>query len=207
MKNPTRTAFFRLAVLAGCIVLTACSTPTRRESRALYDLGPLPAQPVAAPAAALPAISIAEVQAPAWLETPAMYFRLGYADRHQPQPYANSRWTMPPAQLFGQRLKARVAQAGGVVLAASDGATNVPVLRVEAEEFIHSFDSPEQSSGRITVRASVFTGRTWVAQRTFSRQVRAPSADATGGADALAAASDAVIADMMSWLAGLPLKK
>jgi hypothetical protein len=39
------------------------------------------------------------------------------------------------------------------------------------------------------------------------KQMPAATADATGGVDALADASDAVIADMMKWLAQLPLKR
>jgi cholesterol transport system auxiliary component len=53
----------------------------------------------------------------------------------------------------------------------------------------------------------VLNGRRLLAQKTFTRQAPAPTADASGGARALADASEAVIADMVTWLAGLPLKK
>lgn len=213
---------FSIALLLaiGAAGLSGCAT--RTDSTTLYDLGPLRAEPIGnetagtaagttagAPVAAprLPALSVAEVNAPAWLDSPLMFFRLNYANDQQPRAYANSRWTMAPTQLFGQRLKSRLAQAGGIVLPATDGAANVPLLRVEADDFTQTFDSPAHSSAQIALRATVFNARTMTAQKTFVKQVAAPSADAAGGARALAEASDALIADMIAWLAALPLPK
>lgn len=186
-------------LLAGCV--TSHTTPMT-----LYDLGPVRAGADAAQAG-LPPIAVAEVQAPTWLESRAMYYRLAYADALQPRPYATSHWTMPPAALFGQKLKLRLAQAGGVVLAASDGAANVPVLRIEADDFTQTFASARDSSAQVALRASLFNGRLLIAQKTFTRRVAAPSADAAGGAAALAGASDALIDDMIAWLAQLSIKK
>lgn len=193
-------AILSIAALAGC----ATDKP---QNAALFDLGPLPAVQQSASPSTLPAVSVAEVAAPVWLDTQLMYYRLSYANDQQPRPYADSRWSMPPAQLFGQRLKARIAQSGGIALSASDGASNIPLLRIEADEFTQNFDSATQSKARIAMRASVFNGRALIAQKTFIQQVAAPSPDATGGARGLALASDAAINDMLAWLAGLPLKK
>jgi len=93
------------------------------------------------------------------------------------------------------------------VLPASDGAINIPLLRIEADDFTQVFDNSAHSSARVAMRASVFQGRALVAQKTFIRQSPAPTPDASGGVRALADASDAMITEMMSWLAGLPLKK
>jgi cholesterol transport system auxiliary component len=206
MKIPIRIAVLLLTVLA-CTMPGGCAIKGA-ESLTLYDLGLLRASSqdnAAAPA--LPPISIAEVNAPAWLDSPMMFFRLAYANDQQPRPYGTSRWSMPPAQLFAQRLKSRIGETGGVVLSASDGAINVPVLRIAADDFTQIFTTPGQSVVQISVRASMLNGRTLVAQKTFMKQVPAPTADASGGVRALADASDAVIMDMMNWLAGLPLKK
>jgi cholesterol transport system auxiliary component len=207
MKKSIRLLIIMLAIpLAGFLGGCAGIQP-EKEQRTLYDFGMLPpAQNVAAPSA-LPPLSIAEVSAPPWLNTRLMYYRLAYANDQQPHPYANSRWSMPPSELFGQRLRARIGQAGGVVLSTSDGATNVPTLRIEADDFTQIFTSPQQSIVRVNVRASVLNGRTLAAHKTFTREVAAPTPDADGGARALADASDAIITDMMHWLAGLPLKK
>jgi cholesterol transport system auxiliary component len=122
-------------------------------------------------------------------------------------PYAHARWNAPPAQLFVQRLKARIARSGGTVLPAADGAINIPLLRIDTDDFTQIFTSPGSSVGQVALRVSVFQGRTLVAQKSILKEVAAPSADAAGGAKALMDASDAAITDIMSWLAGLPLKR
>jgi cholesterol transport system auxiliary component len=160
--------------------------------------------PSGKPAPSLPPISIADIGTPGWLDSTMMFFRLNYANDQQPRPYANSRWIMPPMQLFEQRLKSRIAQAGGAALPASAGAADVPVLRIEADDFTQSFSAPGQSVAQVGLRAAVFNGRALVAQKSFLQRVPAPSADAVGGARALATASDAVITEMMAWLASLP---
>lgn len=194
-----------LIVLAcsGCTLIGAGASKT--DSLSLYDLGPLPA--AASNNAAPLALSIAEVNTPSWLDSPMMYYRLIYTNEQQPRAYAGSRWAMPPGQLLSQRLKARLAQAGGVAVAASDGAANLPLLRIDADDFTQSFDSPTQSKGHLALRASLFDGRKLVAQKTFVQQAPALSADAAGGAKALANATDAAIADMMRWLTATATKK
>ena len=190
------------ALLLCCLLLAGCTSPVKRQAE-LFDLG------LATPAAnmpALPPMALAEVSTPEWLDSPAIFYRLAYDGARQPRPYANSRWSMPPAQLFAQRLKARMGQAGGTLLSASDGATGIPVLHLEADEISQVFDSPEQSAGMVAMRLSVLNGRRLLGQKSFVRRVPASSANAAGGVDAIAAASDAVIADMLQWLASLELR-
>lgn len=203
MKKTIR--HFLMPVLMASALVTGCAT--RQESMTLYDLGPLRGAQNSPPSPVLPPLSVAEINAPAWLDNQMMFYRLAYVNDQQPRPYATSRWNTPPTQLFVQRLKSRIGQAGGVVLSASDGASNVPVLHIEADDFTQVFDNPGQSNAHVRMRASVLNGRALLAQRTFTRQAPAPTADASGGARALADASEAIIADMMTWLAGLPLKK
>jgi cholesterol transport system auxiliary component len=205
MKKISR-ALPLVLVMLGSGLLGACATG-QQASLAFYDLGSTHTARAVAPAAGLPPLAIAEIDAPAWLDSPIMYYRLSYANDHEPRPYAGSRWNTPPAQLFAQRLKSRMGQAGGAVLSASDGATNVPVVRIETDEFMQRFDSPGQSSAQVTMRVAVLNNRTLVAHRTFSKQVAAQSADAAGGVRALSEASDAAITEIIAWLAGLPLKK
>jgi cholesterol transport system auxiliary component len=188
-----------------------CAIGKRAQSATEYDLGPSPVAIAAPPTQTAlpmpPAISLAEVLAPVWLDTPMMYYRLAYINDLQPRQYGGSRWTMPPAQLFAQRLKSRLAQSGSAVLSASDGASNVPLLRLEADDFTQNFSSPGQSVGRVAIRASLFNVRTLIAYKSFAAERTAATADANGGALALAAASDAVIADIAAWLSQVPLKK
>ncbi|GIZ50742.1 lipoprotein [Noviherbaspirillum aridicola] len=192
-----------LLLAACCALLSACAGAPQRPT--LYDLGPLPAHARQA-LPALPPVAVAAVAAPPWLDSNRMFYRLNYDQPQQPLPYANARWTMSPAQLLLQRIKARIADAGGAPLAAAEGALNVPVLRLETDDFSQVFDSREASRGQVSLRASVYRGRTLLAHKSFARQVPAPSADAGGGAAALAAATDAVTGDLIAWLGTLPLK-
>ena len=190
-----------IALLLACLLFSGC-TSMKKPQPGLFDLG---LAPPAATIPALPALALADVDTPEWLDSPAIFYRLNYASQHQPRPYANSRWSMPPAQLFAQRLKSRIVQGGGTLLSASDGAAGVPVLRLEAEEFSQVFASAGQSDGLVAMRLSVLDGRRLLGQKSFLRRAPAPSADVEGGVAALAAASDAVIADMLQWLASLGL--
>jgi cholesterol transport system auxiliary component len=193
--------------LLAAVLLTACST-TRSDSRStLFDFGLLPAAQPGEATTSLPPLAIADANTPSSMRGGTMTYRLAYANAQQPQPYVHSRWSAPPAQLFVQRLKARIARAGGTALPASDGAVNVPTLRIDADDFTQIFDSPGNSVGQVSLRVAVFQGRNLVAQKSFTRQAPAPSPDAAGGAKALAEASDAAISDILSWLAGLPLKR
>lgn len=205
MTNMTR-IFFLALTFAGGMLLSGCATDTV-ESRSQYDLGTLRPQPANATPLTLPAVSVADVKAPAWLDSERMFYRLSYANDQQPRSYANSQWTTPPAQLFIERLKSRLAQSGGVVVSASDGAVNVPTLRVEVDDFSQVFDSASRSNAHIAVRAALYDGRFLREQKLFVQQLPATSADASGGAAALATASDAIINEMAVWLANLPPKK
>lgn len=187
------------------MLLAAGCVGNQSSPATLYDLGPLGTrQTTTIPS--LPPVAVAEVQGPGWLDSTLIFYRLNYSNEQQPKPYARARWTMPPTQLLLQQVKARIAQVGGVAVAASHGATNVHVLRIEADEFTQHFDAPGSSTAQVGLRASVYKGRTLVAHKGFARQAPAPSADAEGGAKALAAASDAAITDLMMWLGTLDLK-
>jgi cholesterol transport system auxiliary component len=166
---------------------------------------PLPAASVApASEGSMASIVVADVSGPASLDTQRMFYRLLYADARQSRPYAYNTWAVTPLQLMSQRLKARIAQAGVKVVSTTDAAGGLPLLRLEADEFSQNFDSATQSSASVTMRASVFRNHKLVDQRTFNRTARAPSADAAGGASALAESTDGVAADILAWLATMP---
>ena len=193
-------------MLAGCAAQGPLPT--------LYDFGPVPAAPAnaaapgaAAPGAAappLPTLVIADASGPSWLDSTHMYYRLLYADAQQSRAYAYNHWNATPLQLLSARLKSRIAQAGVKVLAATDAPASATLLRIEVDDFSQNFDAAAHSSGQITLRASLFRGHRLLDQKTFARNMAAPSADAPGGARALAAACDAIAADLLAWLATLP---
>lgn len=203
MTSPTSHPVFKLAstVLLLALSLAGCAT---KSSNAVYDFGPLPAASTATAPAALPALVVADVTGPASLDNNRMYYRLLYADAQQSRPYAYNAWSVTPLQLLSQRLRARMAQAGVKVLATTDAAVGMPLLRLEADDFSQNFDSQAHSSGQISLRASLFRNHRLVDQKTFTRSTDAGSADAAGGARALAASSDAIANDILAWLAALP---
>lgn len=192
-----------LPVLACAAILSGCAASKATHPTA-FDFGPLPAVQGAPATPALPALVVADVSGPASLDSQRMYYRLLYADAQQARPYAYNSWNVTPLQLMTQRLKARIAQSGVKVLGTQDAGAGLPLLRIEADEFSQNFSSATQSTASISVRASLFRAHRLVDQRTFSRSTPAPSADAPGGAQALASGTDAVAADILAWLATLP---
>jgi cholesterol transport system auxiliary component len=211
LKNP-------LAGLLAAICLAGCGAlPDKPARAALYDFGPgLAAPPAPAASAtgsaprALPMIALAEVDANSRLDGTQLLYRLGYADANELRPYGQSRWSQPPAQLLRQRLREGLS-AGHTVLGPEESATIARTegrlpdsLRVTLEEFSQYFESPGRSVGLVRVSATLTRnqpgGDRVLAQRTFTARQPAPTADGPGGVKALAAASDAVVAELVAWV-------
>jgi cholesterol transport system auxiliary component len=198
------------AALTGTLVITficgallsGCAAPASRV--AVYDFGPGATQPVPTNRMApLPALLLADVQAAAALDSTALLYRLAYADARQLRPYAQARWSMPPAQLLRQRLRELLGQRRSVLSATDPVPPGTLVLRLELEEFSHLFSTAQASAGLLRVRATL--GRSGMparllAQTSFVQQQPSASADAAGGALALAQATDALQPQLEAWL-------
>ncbi len=194
-------ALLGAALLLGCAVL-----PDKPARPTVYDFGPGPLSLASAAPGQLPSISLDEVQAPTALDSSAMLYRLAYADASELRPYAQARWSMPPAQLLRQRLRdALEAQRPVLAGAGSAGSAGGLLLRVELEEFVHLFESPDKSAGLVRLRASLIRldprGAQLLAQRRIVALRPAASQDAPGGVRALAAASEAAVQELAQWLA------
>lgn len=199
--------FTRLLALCFAVSLAACGSASRTPVNQ-YDFGTLPDAGVApAVPSSLPAIVIPDVTGPAWLDTQTMVYRLNYSDPLQARPYAGSRWSSTPLQLITQRLKSRIAQSGARVLSTTDAAAGQLLLRIEVDDFSHTFDSGMRNVGSVVMRASLFDGRKFIDQKTFVRKTPSTSADAAGGVRALAASTDAVAADIIAWISSLPIHR
>ena len=205
------------------MVLGGCTLPKPTGTPLVYDFGPGAVQtPATSRTAELPPLELSTMQAGAALSSSAVLYRLAYADAQQLKPYTLARWSMPPAQLIGQRLREQLGQhrpivAPGEIIqvnpvrqAASAQAPLVrpaPLLnlRLELEEFSQLFEAPDASTGLLRLRATVLkrstAGETLLAQRSFIVQQNAPTPDASGGVRALTAATDQAIAEIESWLA------
>jgi cholesterol transport system auxiliary component len=163
-----------------------------------YDFGPMPA---GKPAQGLnQALLVYDVNAPGWLDSPSIYFRLAYQDAARPQAYADSRWVGSPADLIGGRIRARLAAAGkGGIVHPGDGTRASYALRVELDEFIQVFDAPGKSRAVVRLRATVLGKSALIAQKSFEVERSAATPDAEGGVRALIAASDEALDQLVAW--------
>jgi cholesterol transport system auxiliary component len=185
-----------------CLLPGCSSLPSAPVRPAVYDFGPGALTASATTNPALPPIVLQEVRAPPALDSAAVLYRLAYADPQQLRPYAQARWSMPPAQLVRQRLRESLSLKRAVV---DPGESSVPLtLRVELQEFSQLFDTAQASSGLVRLRATLIEVKggadRLVAQQVFVVQRPAASPDAPGGVRALMAASEAAVEEIGAWL-------
>ena len=200
------------------LTVTGCAAPRLADSVAVYDFGPGNSQ---APTVSAPAgrstLLLSAPMASVALEGSAVLYRLGYADAQQLKPYTLARWSAPPAQLIGLRLRQRLSQqravlAPGELLQSSQPQANQPPcasallhLRLELEEFSQLFDSPNTSHALLRLHATLTqrsaSSETLLAQRSFNLPRPAPTPDASGGVRAMTATADALVLELETWLA------
>jgi cholesterol transport system auxiliary component len=192
---------FLLSILSVvAMTFSACSlVPEKREPPTVFDLGPQNTATAFAPVINA-TLLIPTVSASPWLDNTNIYYRLNYKDASRPEVYAQNHWTMSPALLFTERLRARFAAASRGVVTAQDGAKADYALRIELEDFSQSFDDAQRSKVSVRLRASLVdvTTRALHAQRSFIMEKPA-APNAPGAAQSLASASDAAIEALIAW--------
>lgn len=188
-----------LAIMLAFSVLGACSYKSGNVRPSThYDLGIAPAissNPINAN------LVLVDVEAPQWLQRRGLLYRLVYRNNQQLQPYANSSWIAPPPELLSTRL--RQFFTNGKVSAPEDRTRADYLLRVELESFEQQFMSPSSSSALVRAKATLVNTleRRVYAQKTFALEEPAPTADAAGGAAALASASNTLARQIRDWAA------
>ena len=186
------------------LLLAACSLgPTSRETPATYDLGAPRSYAAGAPRIHA-SLLVHNVAAPGWLDTQGIVYRLNFQDAARQQTYAGSRWAASPAVLLTQRLRGRLAAArDGGVIGVADSARADYLLRVELEDFSQVFDAADVSRAVVIARASLIdvSRRALHAQKSFTIEHAAPSANAEGGVRSLTAAGDELIEAVTAWAA------
>jgi len=210
-QPPRRRAALALAG-AAVLALSACSAlPDRPTRPTLYDFGPGPIAPQASDRRApLPTLVLGAIEPVGVADTTALHYRFVYTNAQQLRPYALARWSMPPSQLVRQRLREVLGQRRAV-LSEDDSAAlqrtggRAPrILRLQLEEFSQVFTAPGDSVGVLRLRATLVDntagGERLIAQRQLVVQRPATTADAPGGARALAAATDAAAEEISAWL-------
>lgn len=179
----------RLPILCALalLVTAGCGSNPQQAEPAAYDLGT--ATVVWQPAGLV--IGSVVVQAPAWLDTTAVSYRLLYAGDMRRNAYAESRWTAPPADLVEHALSRQTPAAGGGC-----------GLRLDIDELVQVFDTPQASRTILDVRASVLApaGDAVLTRKAFSVARPAPTADARGAVAGAAAAVQALGAQLGAWL-------
>ena len=208
----------RAAALSSCVLaLAACSAlPTPPIQFTRYDLGltdtTVPMATASAPSVAPPPLVFAEVQTPAGADnSTAMQYRLNYADNQELRAYQAARWSMPPAQMLEQRLRTRLALERPVLSEKDNLSANpndqrpLGLLRLEMVEFSQVFDSASSSQAVVRVRASLIAqdrrgGNVLLGQKLLAVQTPAATADAAGGARAMATSVNRLAIDLSNWL-------
>jgi cholesterol transport system auxiliary component len=191
--SPIRAA----ALLLSCLALAGClGGPRSANEIARYDFGP---QPVPSSDWGRIAVRHVEVKAPSWLDTPALQYRLLFADAAQRHSYSSSRWSAPPAELVEASLRRQILSRQDP--AAKGGCS----LRIALDEMVHAFAGPQRSEGVVDWQASLAApaGNRVLARQRFTAAAPAPSADARGGVDAMSRATNLAIEDMRQWLLSL----
>lgn len=200
-KRPYSAALPRLGRLsltwAVAMLLVSCATPQAPALKAVYDFGPVIHPQPAQTSVRKNTLALPELETSGSLDSPALLYRLQYADAHQLRPYAQARWSVPPAHLVRLRLRDALA-AQGPVAGYEGGASDV--LRVDLDEFSHVFESAEKSSGVIRLRVSLLRQDRLTAQTVVLASAPAPSQDAAGGVRALTAATDEAVRQLVVWL-------
>jgi cholesterol transport system auxiliary component len=210
MKTIAAKSYFtgaRALICLSALALGGCMALQPKPRATVYDFGPGPVATAASTRMApLPTLVLADTEASAALDSTAVLYRLAYSDAQQLRPYSLARWSMTPAQLLRQRLHDQLGQRRAVLNAAQGVVADKPamVLHLELDEFSQLFETAQQSSGLVRLRATLGQGgqgsQRLVAQRSFIVQRPAATADAAGGVRALTEASDAVIAEIAQWL-------
>ena len=184
----------RCFVLLAALLLSACVGGAGNSVPSVtYDFG-LPVARLAV-GGTWPGLSL-EVRSPSWFDSTNVDYRLAYADPLTRRQYVGSRWAGAPAQLIAQRLRQQL----GVLSATANSATDC-LIRVELQEFSQVFDSPQSSRGVLTASVSLIDGkRRVVAERLAAIDKPALGADASGGVQALVAASTEFGRLLSDWL-------
>lgn len=156
----------------------------QRPEIAIYDLEPAGPIDASMPPGLIGRI---EVQAPSWLATSAMQYRLA-AEPGRRRDFAQSRWAAPPAELLEGSLRRHLTSSGTCR------------LRLELDEWIQSFGATGDSQAHLAVR-TVLTARRGTEPLAVHRFDMAQDAgrNAIAGASAFATLGRRLATDIAKW--------
>lgn len=194
--------------LCGCLLfLGGCMHTTKTQFTqhfALASAAPVSHASDHATRAGEQILQIARIAVPPWLAGNAMYYRLNYRHDNRLAAYGHSDWIAPPATQLEPLVQNAVSAGGGwkAVIGPGTPATADASLHLQLSDFSQAFSQANRSAGVIDATATLINdheGRV-AAQKHFHVKVAATSADAQGGAKALAKASRKLAARLQRWL-------
>ncbi|MDY6942261.1 MAG: ABC-type transport auxiliary lipoprotein family protein [Pseudomonadota bacterium] len=192
--------FSNLAIVAltAAVWLSGCTVvPERLPPPLTHDLGEqLNASPLTMPAVTV----VVSAQAPSWLNSTAVPYRMPYLDATELKYYNDTHWIAAPVELVSERLKQRLhnAEPG---YSPTGGRQTIYRLELRLEQFEQVFVTPASAEGRIRVHATLTNARTRerIAQSTVQETVACPTPDGPGGVQALANAAHGAVEQIAQW--------
>lgn len=180
--------------------LSACSTATAPAMRH-FDLGiPVTTNVEHNTKTQAIAIKLAEVESSPLLSSDAMWYRFTNKNAQELRSFAESKWSMQPAQLVQQNTHRFLMQQGFLVVSSSDGIKDLPLLKLNLDEFAQYFSSEQTSAAVLHIRANLIHKQTLLAQQQFQIHIPSASADAAGGAQAMQLAQNQFMQELRTWL-------
>jgi cholesterol transport system auxiliary component len=212
IRKPARLAAVRewlpaMVPLVACVLLLGgCVHSTKARFTRHYGLGPAPTAPhrgSLASGAKGKILEVAQISVPEWLSGNAMYYRLDYRNDDRLAAYAQSDWIAPPASLLQPILRQSLAGRGWRAVVGPRNPANADAsLQLRLDDFSQAFAQPGASKGVLDATATLIDSHDdhVIAQKRFHVEVPAATADAQGGARALAEASRRFAAQLQQWV-------
>jgi len=196
-----------LAVLGLGLALSACAGAPAAYEQA-YSVVPTaaPTPPTRPATQVLPVLQVAEVEAPAWLDSSRYLYRLDYRDPEALRYYGQARWAAAPAQMLRAAAVAALERSGDWQAVLTRGEAQGRFrLELRLQSFALEFSGPEQGDADLSFTATLVDARgfTVLAQRAFQQRVALPQIGPQGGAAAMAKATAASMAELSSWAAAV----
>jgi len=187
--RPNRSSghFPRALPFALLLTLSACSLlPARPPTPALHDFGPAEAT-LAGDKAVWSSVA---VDAPEWLQSENIRYRLLYSEPTRVRYYAQDRWLAPPPALLAQRLS--LSQAAGGLR-----------LKIKLLEFEQVFDSAQSARVILAFRATAVQAdnEAIAGEKVFHFSKPTTSADAQGAVTSSASLIGEAVNSLKAWLA------
>lgn len=169
------------------IAVAGCTTSPREPGR-VFDFGPAPvvqSDPIA--------MRIPEMEAPDWLDSIDIHYRLAYVDPRTLNSYALNRWAGTPASMLTLRFRQTIGD--------TDAASAKCALHLSLEEFSQVFTRANESRALLQLRADL---RELRGQRRRNATVvrlerAAPTPNAAGAAAAFSALADEATVRLRTW--------